>query len=970
MSDPRDREPPSNHPPEKPFDDAETQEFWERAELYAVEMGCTQEEAFGLLLEEPTGVPGKRPRTNRLQRLAHPRRVEALGYRQLRAVALRRVLASGPGAVARSLADLQPHEAGALASELVALDPSCAPMLRSLATNREAGIVPLHPTFGRTADTTASAQLVPGLSMMLGNAAARSGPADVFERATQGEAQPLPHREKLERAFGEDFRAVEFYPGRRELGEVGARGAAKGNKIATQSATPSVSLLAHEATHVAQQRRHGTLSAAASRELSDHTDASEREADLNAAISARGLDDDVRLSADAAPSARLHLDRGDLEDPFTSTKPRSPKHSDRDRLEDPWGEGKQPLPHITMPPASPSKEDTETKAVLGLPPAETKRLAELIERHLGTVEKESADTAKNAKDGAGKRLAEIKRKNPGKPVNEKKAKELDVLRLKVSLAGVGKGVITSIPRELQVRFFEKALVKYGVKKMSRGDIVMLLDRAQWTTNLNHSPQDKARWEKWLAKKIKGGHTTVTYTGRGVWHALELHWQRQERIAKASREFRKRLRNSTYAQDAILTFYKAHVNGVINILNGAISLATWGKVKEPIKKIKYRGAYAKKYAGTLEGGATLAIGIVSGGLVIKGFTSASAYLASRVGGATVGGVSVVGLGSKLVTLAQVYLAASGVREVHVLAEQVRDDVILLLTKDVSEKRKKADGTEVTVTRPATPAELKAALERVIMTAAGSAAGAGAGRVMRGKQRHGKVAGKGASSGKLDSRTRTALKTELGVHVVENSKLGNAVRVHYKADSKTGHVSVAKVEHGPSATVAQVRAHRQTIDRLRRYNGIVGKLRRTWDRFRGRANPHDRVTERSRWEAWEEIQKLDTFISEGNKRLASATGDAANVLQRELKALNAVRRRFERLERRASGGRARGYVGSPNTDVKARRLAKRKARKREQRIARARREASSTHPAFDKAADDVSVHAPAFFGAAGIDREIRS
>lgn len=132
---------------------------------------------------------------------------------------------------------------------------------------------------------------------------------DYFGRASAGAPQPLPYREEMERAFGEELRDVRAFVGRSELDEVGARGAAEGNTVIFKSTSPTRGLVAHEVTHVLQQRRHGISSIAASREHSDLGDASEREADRNAALAAAGLTG-VRLTANAVPSARRHLDRG------------------------------------------------------------------------------------------------------------------------------------------------------------------------------------------------------------------------------------------------------------------------------------------------------------------------------------------------------------------------------------------------------------------------------------------------------------------------------------------------------------------------------------------------------------------------------------------------------------------------------------------------------------------------------------
>ena len=114
----------------------------------------------------------------------------------------------------------------------------------------------------------------------------------------------------MEQTFGARFADVDAFTSCHALAEVSANAAAKGNKVAFATATPSQAVVAHELTHVLQQRQAGITAEAAHRDLAEPGDAAEREADSIAAHVATYGAGIARASVTAIPTARVHLDRG------------------------------------------------------------------------------------------------------------------------------------------------------------------------------------------------------------------------------------------------------------------------------------------------------------------------------------------------------------------------------------------------------------------------------------------------------------------------------------------------------------------------------------------------------------------------------------------------------------------------------------------------------------------------------------
>src|SRR5262245_3428679 len=83
--------------------------------------------------------------------------------------------------------------------------------------------------------------------------------ASVTQTAAQGigSGSPLPERARMESLFGADFGDVKVHTGNQAAGAsraIGAEAYTMGNDIVVGNGAPTPSLIAHELTHVVQQR--------------------------------------------------------------------------------------------------------------------------------------------------------------------------------------------------------------------------------------------------------------------------------------------------------------------------------------------------------------------------------------------------------------------------------------------------------------------------------------------------------------------------------------------------------------------------------------------------------------------------------------------------------------------------------------------------------------------------------------------
>ena len=122
-----------------------------------------------------------------------------------------------------------------------------------------------------------------------GDMAGQGTPGEVFGAAASGPAAEIPFKQEMESAFGEDFSSVKAHLGQGSaMASIGAHAATQGETVAFGTNSPNKELVAHELTHVVQNRRDGTQEVAGKSQLSSPGDASEKEADLVASKVASG----------------------------------------------------------------------------------------------------------------------------------------------------------------------------------------------------------------------------------------------------------------------------------------------------------------------------------------------------------------------------------------------------------------------------------------------------------------------------------------------------------------------------------------------------------------------------------------------------------------------------------------------------------------------------------------------------------
>jgi uncharacterized protein DUF4157 len=135
-------------------------------------------------------------------------------------------------------------------------------------------------------------------------------PGDAFAAATSGTPSSLPHRARMEQAFGESFAGVRAHVGTPEvrsgLTGLGARAAAFGHDVAFAEASPDEHVVAHELAHVVQQRRGADLVQAKAAAVSESDEPAERAADRAADAVVRG---EPVPEVGVADAAKLHRTR-------------------------------------------------------------------------------------------------------------------------------------------------------------------------------------------------------------------------------------------------------------------------------------------------------------------------------------------------------------------------------------------------------------------------------------------------------------------------------------------------------------------------------------------------------------------------------------------------------------------------------------------------------------------------------------
>ena len=147
-------------------------------------------------------------------------------------------------------------------------------------------------------------------TQLIRSGAGPAGPGEAFSDATSGTPSPLPHRARMESAFGQSFAGISAHVGtsqaQRGLARLGARAAAFGSDVAFAESNPDPHDVAHELAHVVQQRGGGRAVQAKAAGVSAPGDRAELAADRAADAVMR---DEPAPPVGTADGATLHRTR-------------------------------------------------------------------------------------------------------------------------------------------------------------------------------------------------------------------------------------------------------------------------------------------------------------------------------------------------------------------------------------------------------------------------------------------------------------------------------------------------------------------------------------------------------------------------------------------------------------------------------------------------------------------------------------
>ena len=195
--------------------------------------------------------------------------------------------------------------------------------------------------------------------------------------------------------------------------------------------------------------------------------------------------------------------------------------------------------------------------------------------------------------------------------------------------------------ELTIRMLATGLAERGLV-LPRFDLEQLYFLVPWD---RLPAREEAIRE--IEAALKSGHKVVHYTSNAVGKALQANEQRQIRLNRAHAEFQEQLKNSTYVQDAITSFYTAHINAPIGLVNDGLALG-WkgadalGIADSPppqLAKIPYVGEFGQKYGQTMEAGAKAGLLVVATGPLAGSLTQVGARAGAAIGSIGFGGVRV-------------------------------------------------------------------------------------------------------------------------------------------------------------------------------------------------------------------------------------------------------------------------------------------------------------------------------------------
>lgn len=167
---------------------------------------------------------------------------------------------------------------------------------------------------------------------------------------------------------------------------------------------------------------------------------------------------------------------------------------------------------------------------------------------------------------------------------------------------------------------------------------------------------------------------------------------------------------------------------------------------------------------------------------------------------------------------------------------------------------------------------------------------------------------ANKGALVNRIGTSIEIDASLPPGE-------VRVYYKVDKATNRIEVLGCKAHPAALAADVAAHAGVVQLLRRYDGVLGRFRQLWDRFREilgvtlNVPPSSLQRGSEAWESFHELGKYEELIAARTKRLGeSVTAAEEAELESDVEFFESEYQHHARVVEQAAEEAGKGYIAA--------------------------------------------------------------
>jgi hypothetical protein len=165
--------------------------------------------------------------------------------------------------------------------------------------------------------------------------------------------------------------------------------------------------------------------------------------------------------------------------------------------------------------------------------------------------------------------------------------------------------------------------------------------------------------------------------------------------------------------------------------------------------------------------------------------------------------------------------------------------------------------------------------------------------------------------ITSANKAGLANRIGTSIEIDARLGKQIEVHYSLDSR-GRIVLGGVRCGPEATAGEILAHAPVVRMLRRYDGLIGRLRELIDRLLSLAgvalpgvNPFKIGSQA--FESFGELTKLDEIIRLRQGALSRAIGtESEAIIRRDIEFLESELARHQIVVEQMTAEAGLGYI----------------------------------------------------------------